>query len=193
MSFTKTLAPARTGLYPTLVGTNWSDLHPTVRQIHATSRPLTQTGKFRVRRGTSIIARLVHALLRVPRASKASVVTLTIEPHARNERWSRQIGDVMFATIQAPTRTNQLRERVGIIDLYFTLAVVDGCLHYRPQGARLALGPISIPLPRWLAPRIVASESPRGEDAVSVSVTVSLPLAGLIIEYDGYLHSEALT
>jgi len=183
-------APPQTGLYPGLLGPQWSELHPTVRRMHATGEPLTRTGTFRVRRGTNVIAKILQLVIGLPKESAASAVTLTIEPDESCERWFRRIGDVEFNTIQAPASDNRLRERIGIVDLYFKLHVADGGLQYQPDSAKLALGLISIPLPRWFAPHLVASEAPRGDGAVDVSVQVMLPLIGLLISYEGTLSAE---
>lgn len=182
----------QTGLYSDLLGQHWLDLHPFVRCMHVTGKPLTRTGTFRVRRGTSAIARIAQMLLGLPRTSESSPVTLRIEPNSQGERWIRRIGDVTFVTTQA-SAGNLLRERVGIVDLYFSLRVVDNCLHYHQTAAKLPLGLLSIALPRWLAPHVVASETPKGDRAVDISVLVSLPMVGLLVAYEGQLSTEPPT
>ena len=79
-----------------------------------------------------------------------------------------------------------LGERVGLLELRFRLEVRDGALVYHPAGAALRLGPLTLPLPRWGAPRISASEAPLdGGDRTQVSVESRAPLLGLLIAYEG--------
>lgn len=183
-------APPHTGLYSEVLGPRWTELHSAVRAMHSTGETLTRTGTFQVRRGTSLIAKFLQAVLGLPKQSAASAVTLRIEPQVTGEHWFRRIGDVAFDTIQSPATENRLRERVGVVDLYFRLQVTDGGLKYHQVGAKLALGLLAIPLPRWFAPRVIASEMPCDEDVVDVSVHVTIPLVGLLIAYEGTLSTE---
>src|SRR5437762_2580666 len=68
----------------------------------------------------------------------------------------------------------------------FRLEVREGALVYHSAGAALRLGPLTLPLPRWGAPRISASEAPLdGGDRTQVSVESRAPLLGLLIAYEG--------
>ena len=66
------------------------------------------------------------------------------------------------------------------------LHVENGGLVYHQVGAALWRG--WVPLPAFLAPRVVGSEMPDGPDAVRVNVRVTIPLVGLLIAYEGRLN-----
>jgi hypothetical protein len=81
-----------------------------------------------------------------------------------------------------------LLERVGAFELRLHLDTVDGGLRYRSQQVWLRLAKLRIPLPRWIAPQITASERQgQHEHEVQVEVEARLPWLGRLISYAGRL------
>ena len=79
-----------------------------------------------------------------------------------------------------------LAEHIGPLEIRFRLEVSAGALTYRPGGAALRLGPLRLPLPSWLAPRVSAREKAVGDpNRTHVWVEVSVPLLGLLVAYEG--------
>ncbi len=92
---------------------------------------------------------------------------------------------------QFEARDCLLGEQVGIVELHFQLEAADGALVYRQVSAKLRLGPLALPLPGFLRPRVEAREEPDGPRRTRVSVSVTAPMIGLLISYEGYLEGES--
>jgi len=71
--------------------------------------------------------------------------------------------------------------------LCFELQVEDAMLCYVQRAACLCFGAWRLSLPQLCAPRVSATEKSEGAGQVRVAVTVTLPLVGLLVAYDGHL------
>jgi hypothetical protein len=181
-------AQAKT-LYPRIVGPGWAHLGEPVQRLHTGTSTLYGAGKFTVRRGESGPARLLAGLMRLPSAGNDVHVKLVITPHESGERWHRTFGPVPFITEQRAGEDGLMLERIGPTEVRYRLEVAGGALYYRHTGTALRLGPIRLPLPRWLAPHITARESAMpDEKSTHISVKVTLPLIGLLVSYKGYIE-----
>jgi len=180
-----------TGLYPRLLGDSWNNLDVTVRHLHVQGRPVRATGSFRIRHGTGRLARGLLRLCGMPSAGAGVPTQLVVTPHGHREQWVRTFGDQPLATTQCGRGRDVLVERLGILEFRFRLEVTDGELIYRQTGMALCLGPLSVLLPRWIAPEVVAREGPAGmPNRTQVSVQVLMPWVGLLIAYEGAVTSE---
>jgi hypothetical protein len=84
-----------------------------------------------------------------------------------------------------------LAERLGCLEFWFRLRVIERTLDFRHTGTAGVLGPLRVPLPRWLSPRITAREwAGLEEGSLQVAVRISLPLIGLLMAYEGCLKRE---
>jgi hypothetical protein len=119
---------------------------------------------------------------------------LVVTPHRNGEKWTRRFGDRTWITIQQEVGRGVLAERVmKILELRFRLVVSRGALVYEQVGASLRFGPVTIPLPKRVSPRVEACERAvnGSQDETSVAVSVSLPLIGFLLSYEGDMHSGA--
>jgi hypothetical protein len=171
------------GLYAGVVGESWRALPSPIRAVHGPGRA---SGAFEVRRGTSSIARALCALCALPCPGSNVPVRLVVEEITGGLLWRRTIGETQLVTHQW-ARDAVLRERFGMVECCFRLEAIDDQLMFHPEGAALVLGPIRVPLPRVLAPRIraVARVAERG---VKVDVELSLPFVGLLLRYGGVVY-----
>ena len=177
---------AGAGLYERLVREGWGGLEEPVRVLHARSRA---TGTFAVRRGAGRLARVVARLLSLPESGAAVPLLLTVTPHAGGERWHRSFAGRAFVTEQREHAGSLLAERTGPFEMLFRLTAEGGALAYRQEGAALRAGRLKVRLPHALAPRIEAWERADGP-GVLVSVRVTAPLVGPLIEYEGLVLTE---
>jgi hypothetical protein len=93
-----------------------------------------------------------------------------------------------MVSVQSDRGAGLLVERVGIVDARLRLEVAGGALNYQSVSAALRFGSLRVPLPRWLSPRIRASEKTVGKmNQIHVSVDVTFPLLGRLIAYNGIL------
>ena len=84
-----------------------------------------------------------------------------------------------------------LVERFGLLDIGFRLAAVDGTLCLRQERVGLSCGALRVTLPHWLAPQITAREwAIPSQVHVQVTVSVSVPLVGLLLAYAGSIVPE---
>jgi hypothetical protein len=85
----------------------------------------------------------------------------------------------------------RLGERFGLVDFQFRLEVVNHALCFHQAGAAFSVGPLHLPLPHWLAPQVTAREWVLpGQRRVQVAVSVRIPLAGLLLAYEGWIDIE---
>jgi Domain of unknown function (DUF4166) len=173
------------GLYAQLLGERWGDLTSVVRKLHGDQGIVCAAGAFRIRHGDNPIARLMARLAQLPAQGEAANLRLIVAPSLRGERWQRFFAGKPFTSMQRAC-DRLLTEQIGPIEIRFELDVSDGGLRYETKSVALRIGLARIPLPRWLAPRVRASEKPAG-DAVRIAVEVQLPLLGLLIAYEGTL------
>ncbi|WP_437595851.1 DUF4166 domain-containing protein [Sorangium sp. So ce590] len=173
-------------LYPALLGPAWAALAPPVQDLHAGGA--RARGRFRVRRGRGLAARLIAALLRMPEAAEDVAVTLAVEPVGDGERWIRTFGGRLLCSSQWRSG-DLLVEAIGLIQCWFRLRAEGGALVFEQARSTFGLGGFGLPLPRWLAPRVEARAEPlRGE--VRVDVRIFAPIAGLLVAYDGRVAGE---
>lgn len=175
-------------LYARILGDDWLKLAEAIRCAHAVD---TDTGGvFKITRGSGRLAKTLARLSNLPRAAEAADTRLNITSEDNGERWERRFDGKLMTTTQWEGTRGVLVERFHGWELLFTLQVKDGDLFYHQSGARLRLGPLRVPMPRILSPYVFAKEIQSGSERIRVSVTVTLPIAGLLIAYDGHLDTK---
>lgn len=175
--------PNAAALYPLLLGPAFESLAPQVRRIHARSGRHAYHGEVEVRRGAGLLSRLCAWATRLPPASRGAI-RVSIDSEAGRETWTRHVGrHAMRSRLWAAD--GLLNERLGLVRFGFRLQAEDGGVRWRVVRVR-ALG---VPLPsRWFA-GVHAHESEH-EARYRFEVSASLPLAGLLVAYRGWLHVE---
>ena len=187
----KTSQPAQqnASLYPRIVGTAWANLSEPVQRLHTGA--FEGAGKFTVRHGESSPARLLIKLLRLPAAGVDIPVKLSVITQKSGERWERTFGGgTPFVTEQRAGDSGLMIERIGWAEIRYRLEIAGGALFYRQTGTKLCVGPLRLPLPRSLAPRIAARESAIDETSTHISVEVTLPAIGRLISYKGFIKEQ---
>ncbi len=155
-----------------------------VRRLHCSCRV---TGRFDIERGAGWLAGPAAYLFGLPPAGRDVATSLVIEPDRGGLKWSRRFGATRLVTHQRALGDGIIAERIGAIECSFVpLASAEG-IEYRQTGARLCAGPLRLPLPRILSPRVEAWVRARGE-AAEVDVAVSAPLIGRLVHYRGVVQ-----
>ena len=174
------------GLYARVLGSKWNDLDETVRLLHARDAAVRATGTFRVLHGSSFLARCSVWAFRLPSPGDAVSTSLVISPVGDSETWTRRFDGRPLVTTQRVVDRGVLTECFGLFELRFQLTVHNGSLLYDQIGARLRCGRLSLPLPSWLAPHVLAREERNHVgDGVDIAVRITLPFKTLLIRYEG--------
>jgi hypothetical protein len=143
---------------------------------------------FQVRHGSNWLARALARFAHMPAAVEAVDLRLQVIASAEGEEWRRMFAGHPMVSMQSDRGDGLLVERVGIVEMRLQLEVVGGALNYKSVSAALRFASLRVPLPRWLSPRVKASEKTVGElNQIQVSVDVTFPLLGRLIAYDGVL------
>ncbi|HEX5760017.1 MAG TPA: DUF4166 domain-containing protein [Thermoanaerobaculia bacterium] len=173
---------AARALYPRLLGPAWETLDEAVRRAHTAG---SAAGSFRVWCAPGLAARALCWLVRLPPAGEKVDTRLVVTEERGKERWERSFGARPLVSEESAGRDGLLVERAPPVELRFRLEPRAGALHFRHVDTALRLGALRFPLPAFLAPRVTATESPAGNGAVRVEVTVRAPLLGPIFGYEG--------
>jgi hypothetical protein len=142
------------------LGDAWATLAPVVQRLHAPGATV-HAGVFRVGWGKRRLARILAWLGWLPPAGEAVSVQLVVSPTSHGEEWRRSFAGRPFVSTMSRRPDGRLTERLGMTEFELSLTVVNGALFYEIGRAALRLGPLRIPLPRWLWPRATAWKSRR--------------------------------
>jgi hypothetical protein len=165
-------------LYQRVLGDKFALLHPVLRRFHSCSRGGGQ-GRFRVTHFPGRLRRLLARAMRLPAQGDGIAVELEVWPRGKGEVWVRAFPGWRFVTLQTEGR-GLLLERDGPVTFVFALDVVDGAMTFTTKEFRL----LGVPLPSWAAPSVRAVET-GGEGGWTVTVRMSLPFVGDLMEYHG--------
>ncbi len=172
-------------LYRRVLGRAWKGLHPRLRRFHGEGA-LRAEGKVDVERG-GLPAKALAWMMRLPAQGKEVALRLEVQQRAGGEVWRRDFGGRGLASAQWAGADGTLWEKAGPLRLQLELKVLRGMLSYESKAARLRLGLLDLPLPRWLAPRVSALEKAGPGGKVMAEVSVEMPLLGRLIRYGGSL------
>jgi hypothetical protein len=174
-------------LYPRLLGPAWPALDAKLRQFLGVYG--AWQGRFDIRRGTTLFARLLGAIARLPASGVTVPTLLEVSPDRGGERWFRRFGSRRLMTFQRTVPPDLLAERLACLEIQLRVTIVGGTIYFEQVGAAVAIGPLRLPLPRWLSPRLTARTrlAERG-DAIGVRVNMTGPGESLWIEYEGTIE-----
>ena len=122
-----------------------------------------------------------------PPPSNDVAVRVTMQVTSEGERWTRTFGDKRFRSLLSRKRKagkGVIHERFGLLTFEIALNISDGRLNY-PVCKGWCLG---IPLPAFLLPKSETAEFVDEHGRVSFDVSVSLPIAGHVVRYRGWLE-----
>jgi hypothetical protein len=174
-------------LHQALGAGEWERLAPAVQRAHELG--IEHVGRFRIEHGGNVLSRLLARLVRVPPQAPDVEARLVIVAGDDEETWQRSFGGRPFLTTQR-READSIVERWRCVEIRFHPRIEAAALRYEQVGACLRAGALRIRLPRCLAPRVQACESPATGDSVRVRVAVTLPLVGLLIAYDGVVGTS---
>ena len=168
-------------LYRRVLGADLERLAPLVRSLHDRVGTHEWSGRSDVARGTTFVARILCAVMRLPPPGADQTLTVTFETDAGGETWIRRFGAHAFRSRQVE-RGGRIAERIGGITFLFDPVVEGADLRLRLVEQRV----LGVPVPGPLMPQIVTRESEAG-GRYHFEVEARLPLVGLLVAYRGWL------
>ncbi|MDH5833058.1 DUF4166 domain-containing protein [Luteimonas kalidii] len=165
------------------LGAAFFRLPDSLRRLHAGSGRFRYAGRATIERGGNPLARLCAWAAGLPAAGEdvATVVDFDCAPH--RETWRRDFGGARM-TSTVSLRDGLLRERLGPVRFGFALHANEGAIWWTVATARL-FG--LLPLPAALFDGVRCREYEQ-DDRYRFEVEATLPLAGRIIRYAGWLE-----
>lgn len=178
--------PDGPGLFRQVLGQRFEALPVPVRAIHGGDGVARGTAV--ARRGRSPIARLVAAVLGLPRPGRQAV-EVTIATTGTGEVWTRRFGDRSFASrLGAVSEAGQFEERFGPLAFRFEMVPRSTGVAWRTIG----WSAFRVPLPRALRP-VVRAASLGEHGRYRFRVVVADRLFGLMFAYRGTLAAAGGT
>lgn len=166
--------------FAALLGPAFAALPGPVRALHVAQGRRRYAGAVDVERGPGLLSRLFAVATHLPPAGSGPLC-VEIEASPQQEHWTRFIGGRAM-----PSRLwregDVLCERLGVATFGFRLEVVDDAIAWRV--VRVRIFGVSLPS-RWFT-GVGARESADGE-RYAFDVWASLPLAGRLVHYRGWL------
>ncbi|WP_208349343.1 SDR family oxidoreductase [Pseudaestuariivita rosea] len=168
-----------------VLGDSFHDLPEPVQASHQTVGTLRMVGTSQISRGTHPLSRLTGWLFRFPKANDDIPVEVIKTRQGKTEVWERNFDGHRFRSYLTPGE-NGMIERFGPISFLLGLHVKDRALHFPVLSARAFN---LIPIPKWLLPISVATESAENGQ-FRFDVKLSAPIGiGLVVHYRGQLRS----
>ena len=162
----------------------FSTLPARVQALHRASGTRTYHGEAEVRRGTGVLSRLCGLVTAQPPAATCVALQVEIAATTAGERWTRDFaGHPMRSSMWASG--GLLCERLGLVTFGFALVAEDGKLFWHVRRVR-ALG-VALPA-SWFGGVLAAESEVAGR--YYFDVEASLPIAGLLVHYRGWLEVE---
>lgn len=169
-------------VYRQVLGPNFDVLPARVRELHDLSAPSLWRGRADVTRGTSLMARAIATVFRLPPEGRDQPIEVRFTPHSTHEVWQRIFPSGTFESRQSPNGRD-IHESVGPVTLILhPTATAEGM-----TLAMLGVRCLGIPLPQFLVPNIATREfEQNGRYHFDVSAT--LPIFGPLVRYAGWLE-----
>jgi saccharopine dehydrogenase-like NADP-dependent oxidoreductase len=172
-------------LFERAIGPAWAKLPPVTRRIHTIDPAVILEGEADVAGASNAAGCLIAKLFGLPPAANAVPLRVVIENVGEGERWARHYpARVMRSHMSSadPARSTVV-EKMGPLRFTLELAASEAGIDMAPAAAHWG----RIPLPRVLVPRIKATERADGQGRHRFDVDISVPLAGRLVHYRGWL------
>jgi len=167
------------------LGETFKELPPTVQELHTVIGHATYSGTAKITRGTNWLSRIIANVFRFPKAGQNIPVTVQLDCQENTETWRRNFAGQTFSSVLTSDQPNQFSERFGPFKFQMALSIKSKAL-LMPVTRGWFLG---IPLPKALLP-ISETREFQEDSTFQFDVTLSLPVFGLIVRYQGSLNLD---
>jgi hypothetical protein len=168
------------------LGQGFARLPRALQDLHTLADMRTWSGRSEVIRSSGFLSRLAGAIVGFPPSGRDVPVTVTMHKTERGEVWTRQFGASRFRSHLAHAGSNgsgRMMERFGLLNFELALSVENGKLHFPVSGGAC----LGVPIPSILLPKSDTFEFSDSQGRACFDVSISLPLAGHVVTYRGWL------
>lgn len=169
-------------VYRRVLGARFDGLDPAVQRLHSLQGHHRLAGRCTIIGAEHRLGRAIARVVGLPRAIGQTAFTFEIDAGSAEETWTRHFPNRSMRSRLRAGDHGDLCERLGIVRLQFTLAVVSGALTMRLDSVRVA----GMPWPRAWLPVVWAREHGDG-DRFHFDVGARLGRLGLLVAYRGHL------
>jgi hypothetical protein len=173
-------------LFRYILGEAWNLLPFQIKQLHSTTSVSMYSGRCTVTQGSNPIARAVTALVGFPKGGADLPIAVRLSVEGSGERWTRTVADRTFSSTQGLAKGRSeglIRERFGAIAVDMALVSEGPSLVYVIRRWSL----LGIPMPLWLGPKTIATESVDAEGRFRFDIKLWHPFIGSLVHYAGWL------
>lgn len=175
-------------LFSYVLGDDFKRLPDALQDLHSVSGEHVWRGRVQIDRGQGWLSRLAGWIARFPPADADLPVEVRMEKVGETEVWQRQFGTHgLRSTLRVASRDGRplMTEQFGLFRFELGLRVEDGRLHYPVERGSF----LGIPMPRFLLPVSRSFEHVDDQGRACFDVSVSVPLAGFVAHYQGWLEA----
>ena len=170
-------------LFQQALGAAFFRMPESLRRLHTGRGRFRYAGRATIERGGGPLARLCAWIAGLPPAGDEVATLVEFDCGPRRETWRRDFGGARM-TSTLSFRDGLLRERLGPVQFRFALHASEGAIWWTVAGARL-FGVLPLPASMFDGVRCREYEQ---DERYRFEVDATLPLAGRIIRYAGWLE-----
>lgn len=171
-------------LYRQVLGEDFDSLDHELQIFHSMVGQVSLVGRCEVKGPHNTLGHLIGLVFALPKTTAETDFLFELDADARQETWRRHYPSRMMIS-RMRVQSGALVERLGPVDLHFTLKADNGMLKMLLQGITVC----GIPCPQFLIPSVLAEET-ASPGKLHFNVAAHLPLVGVLAVYRGYLHIE---
>jgi hypothetical protein len=179
-------------LYVRGLGPAYDALPTPIARLHDVAGSAVWRGRATVGGAHGFLARLLARLFGFPPAQSDVPVTVTFDVRDGVETWQRAFGRHVFRSLQyagGEAERGLIVERFGAVAFTMRVLPSSAGIDLELHSGRV----FGVKLPRFLWPRIVASERIDAAGRFQFDVTIAAPLIGGLVQYRGWLQPAAST
>jgi hypothetical protein len=171
-------------LYRRVMGDNFEHLPEVTRRLHRGRPAVIAIGEAEVTPAANAVGRFVARTFALPRIAGKQPVRVVIESRDGREHWTRFFGGKPKRSVMSAAPGGLIEEQFGPFTLRMRLVPKPGGLDMERVSGRLW----GVPLPRFLLPRMHATERVDEFRRHAFDVEITAPLIGRLVAYKGWLE-----
>jgi Domain of unknown function (DUF4166)/Saccharopine dehydrogenase NADP binding domain len=158
-----------------------------LRAFHDGDGAPVWSGRAEIDTGRSVLARVVRWVFGFPKEGRDVPVSVSVDRKGLSETWTRDFAGARFVSHLTYEGQGQVAEAFGPFKILLGVEALGSEIIMPVTGWRL--GPLR--LPGFLAPESQTREYADGDGRFYFDVRITVPLAGLIAHYRGWLKPGA--